>query len=57
VETRVLDRNSLSVGDEIVGPCIVERLDTTIVMPPEATGRVDDVNNILITFNKKERSA
>jgi N-methylhydantoinase A len=57
LETRVLDRNSLSVGDEIVGPCIVERLDTTIVLPPDATGRVDDVNNILITFNTKERSA
>jgi N-methylhydantoinase A len=56
VETRVLDRNSLSVGDEISGPCIVERLDTTIVLPPEATGRVDEVNNILITFNQKENS-
>ncbi|MEA2468585.1 MAG: N-methylhydantoinase, partial [Thermoleophilaceae bacterium] len=57
VETRVLDRNSLSVGDELAGPCIVERLDTTIVLPPEATGRIDEVSNILITFNEnKERS-
>jgi N-methylhydantoinase A len=56
VETRVLDRNSLSVGDEIAGPCIIERLDTTIVLPPDATGRVDEVNNILITFNQKEHS-
>jgi N-methylhydantoinase A len=57
VDTRVIDRNSLSVGDEIAGPCIVERLDTTIVLPPDATGRVDEVNNILITFNNnKEHS-
>ncbi|MDX6234745.1 MAG: N-methylhydantoinase, partial [Nocardioidaceae bacterium] len=57
VETRVLDRISLSVGDELAGPCIVERLDTTIVLPPEATGRIDEVSNILITFNEnKERS-
>jgi N-methylhydantoinase A len=57
MHTRVLDRNALSTGDTLAGPCIVQRLDTTIVLPPDATGRVDDVGNILITFNEpKERS-
>src|SRR5205807_2656613 len=29
LRTRVLDRNALATGDELVGPCVIERLDST----------------------------
>ena len=54
LETRVLDRNALTAGTELPGPCIVERLDTTVVLPPDTTGRVDEVGNILITLHERK---
>ncbi len=41
VETRVLDRLSLSSGDTVDGPCVVEELDSTVVLPPTVSGTVD----------------
>ena len=54
VETPVLDRNALVAGAALPGPCIVERLDTTVVLPPDTTGRVDEVGNILITLHERK---
>ena len=34
VATPVLDRTGLSAGDAFDGPCIVEELDSTVVLPP-----------------------
>ncbi|MEZ5101564.1 MAG: hydantoinase/oxoprolinase family protein [Thermoleophilia bacterium] len=51
VPTRVLDRLGLRPGDELEGPCVVEELDTTLVMPPGTSGRVDDVGNIVIALS------
>jgi N-methylhydantoinase A len=50
VTTRVLDRNGLSADDELSGPCVVEELDSTIVLPPDTTARVDAVGNIVIAI-------
>jgi N-methylhydantoinase A len=56
VDTRVLDRNSLAAGDIIPGPCIVERLDTTVVLPPDTTSLVDEVGHIVVTLlERKEK--
>ena len=49
VETRVLDRLSLSSGDTVDGPCVVEELDSTVVLPPTVSGTVDGVGNLVIT--------
>jgi N-methylhydantoinase A len=49
--TRVLDRNALAAGDELAGPCVVEELDSTVVLPPETSARVDDVGNIVIALD------
>jgi N-methylhydantoinase A len=50
VATRVLDRNALAAGDELTGPCVVEELDSTVVLPPGTSARVDDVGNIVIAL-------
>ena len=50
LETRVIDRLRLAAGDEVDGPCVVEELDSTLVLAPGMRGRVDDVGNIVITL-------
>jgi N-methylhydantoinase A len=48
VKTRVVDRLSLSSGETVDGPCVVEELDSTVVLPPSVSGTVDGVGNIVI---------
>ncbi len=50
VGTRVFDRNGLEAGQELAGPCVVEELDATLVLPPDTTARVDGVGNIVIVL-------
>jgi N-methylhydantoinase A len=57
VATRVIDRLGLSPGAELAGPCVVEELDTTLVMPPGTSGRVDDVGNIVIALSYEGKEA
>ena len=46
--TAIYDRGSLTVGVELAGPAIVEQADTTIVLDPGATARVDALGNLVI---------
>ena len=46
--TRIYQRDRLEPGHRIVGPAIVEQLDTTTVIHPEQEGTVDDYRNIII---------
>jgi N-methylhydantoinase A len=41
VPTPVYDRDRLPLDVELYGPCIVEQMDSTTVVPPQATLRVD----------------
>ncbi|MBI3328445.1 MAG: hydantoinase/oxoprolinase family protein [Nitrospinae bacterium] len=41
VPTPIYARERLPVDAELAGPCIVEQMDTTTVVPPKATLRVD----------------
>ena len=50
VATRILDRKALESGDELTGPCVVEELDSTVVLPPGTAAQVDAVGNIVITL-------
>lgn len=50
VRTRVLDRSGLSPGQELAGPCVVEELESTLVLPPGTEAHVDDVANIVIAL-------
>ncbi|OZM79423.1 hydantoinase/oxoprolinase family protein [Pseudonocardia sp. MH-G8] len=46
--TPVLDRAGLLCGDVIVGPAVVEQLDSTTLVPPGWSATVDGFGNLLI---------
>ena len=49
--TKVYERSRLKAGNVIVGPAIVEQMDTTTVVAPGWTARVEGFGNIIITLN------
>lgn len=49
VETAIYDRARLGAGATIEGPAIVEQMDSTVVVPPNATASVDETGNLIIT--------
>ena len=51
VASPVLDRAGLRAGDAFEGPCIVEELDSTVVLPPGTSAVVDAVGNIVISLH------
>jgi N-methylhydantoinase A len=48
VETAVFDRHDLPAGTHLVGPTVIDQLDSTTVVPPGATADVDEWLNIRI---------
>ena len=48
VSTRFYDRAALKAGNTIEGPAIVNQYDSTTVIPPGLTARVDRYGNIVI---------
>jgi N-methylhydantoinase A len=44
----VYDRSLLQPGNEISGPAIVEDYDSTILVPPRSTAKVDGYSNLVI---------
>lgn len=47
-DTPAYDRGQLPAGWSIEGPAIVEQMDTTVLIPPNARARVDDRLNLVI---------
>ncbi|WP_420406016.1 hydantoinase/oxoprolinase family protein [Nisaea sp.] len=47
-DSPVYDRLSLPVGAEIPGPAVLEQADTTILVDPDLTGKVDGYGNFTI---------
>ena len=47
LDTRVVDRSFLSVGS-VAGPLIIEEYDTTVLVPPGWTARLDKGGNIVM---------
>jgi N-methylhydantoinase A len=47
LETDVYDRGGLQPGASLEGPAIIEEKDTTIVVPPQATARIDEYRNVI----------
>jgi N-methylhydantoinase A len=45
-EARVFDRERLPRGSEIAGPAILEQLDATTIIEPDAKARIDALGNI-----------
>jgi N-methylhydantoinase A len=46
VPTAIYERARLPLGAGLAGPAIVEQTDTTTVIPPGVTARVDPVGNL-----------
>ncbi|WP_065410285.1 hydantoinase/oxoprolinase family protein [Pseudobacillus wudalianchiensis] len=57
IETAVYDRVKIPVLSEFSGPAIIDQLDSTVVVPPYCTVKVDEYRNIIMSFTKnKEKS-
>lgn len=52
VESSIYQRELLPVGAVFDGPAIVEQGDTTTVMPPRTSCRVDEYGNLVITVER-----
>ncbi len=50
VETRFYDRAALQAGNHLEGPAIVNQYDSTTVIPPGVTARVDRFGNIVMAI-------
>ncbi len=50
-QTRIIDRQQLRHGNLVEGPAVLIEYSSTIVIPPFASGRVDDYGNIILTIN------
>ncbi len=48
VETPVYDRDTLAAGTTLVGPAIIDQLDSTTVIPPDTDAEIDEWLNIRI---------
>jgi N-methylhydantoinase A len=47
-ETPIYDRARLDAGASIEGPAVIEQTDTTVLVPPAASARVDGYLNVII---------
>ncbi len=50
IDCPAYDRYRLDAGNAIMGPAIVEQIDSTIVIPPHLPANVDTFNNLVITL-------
>ena len=48
VATAIYDRALLSPGDRVDGPAVIEQLDSTTLVWPDGSARVDEVGNLLL---------
>jgi N-methylhydantoinase A len=48
VECPIYDRYAFAAGATLVGPAVVEELDSTVVVHPGYAVTVDDVGNLII---------
>lgn len=51
VSTFVYDRNDMFAEDVIIGPAIVDQMDTTTLIPPNTTCKVDNFGNLIVEIN------
>jgi len=51
VETSLYDRDKLPAGATLQGPAIIDQLDSTTVIPPDATAYIDEWLNIQIKMS------
>ncbi len=54
VPTRFYDRAALRAGNELEGPAIVNQYDSTTVIPPGLTAKIDRFGNVVIAIAVRE---
>lgn len=52
LNTVILQGERLETGDSIQGPALIERMGTTIAIPPESAALVDDLGNVVLKLGK-----
>ncbi len=50
LDTPVFQRGALSTGDQVSGPCVIEGIDATVVLPPGTSGAVRDTGDLVISL-------
>jgi N-methylhydantoinase A len=50
IETPVLGRDALAGGEQVAGPCVIEGVDATVVLPPGSTGSVLETGDLVISL-------
>ena len=50
VDTPVIDRAALRMGDTVEGPALIEERESTLVLPPGARARRDAAGNLVVSF-------
>ncbi|MCG8482022.1 MAG: hydantoinase/oxoprolinase family protein [Clostridia bacterium] len=55
IKTPVYNRTDFVPGQKIEGPCIVEQMDTTVVVPMKWTIHVDGYKNLKIQYSSLEK--
>lgn len=50
VETKVYNRDDIPTGFKIVGPAIIEQMDSTCIIPPRWIAKVDSYLNLIVTY-------
>ena len=53
-DTPVFARAELAPGTELTGPAVIAGRDATILIPPRATARVDQMGNVIITVEPSQ---
>ena len=52
VEATIYERTSLAADAVVKGPAIIEQADTTTLITPGWTGRIDSHGNLIVTTNE-----
>ena len=53
IKTPVMNRMDLVAGQKIAGPCILEQMDSTIVIPKHWVIHVDGYDNLLVDYSEE----
>lgn len=48
--TPYVDRDSLAVGEKVEGPAVITEWDSTTVVPPRSTAKVEETGDLVITM-------
>ncbi|MDO4491687.1 MAG: ThiF family adenylyltransferase [Lachnospiraceae bacterium] len=54
--TKIYDRSLFKAGDEIVGPAIINQMDTTIVIEPDCIAHVNDYGVIVVDIHEPDEN-